>query len=112
MTAFFRLMWKMSLHVSLAKRTTLGLILTRRGRLSSQIIEPDSSSDEVEQKPPESGELVEQGRSATQFATESADFTSQDPVEKAAQQADKKVDTFIHKSCGCQLGLKHRDSLL
>ena len=67
-----------------------------------QIIEPDSSSDEAE----ESGE-VEQRSGAHQLATESADFTSQDPVEKAAQQEDKKVDTFIHKSCGCQLGLKH-----
>ena len=52
------------------------------------IIEPDSSSDEEE----ESDDL--------QVATESADFTSQDPVEKAAKEEDKKIDTFIYKSFG------------
>ena len=63
-----------------------------------QIIEPDSSSDEME----ESDDLEQ-----TQPAAESVDFLSQDPVEKAAQEEDKKVDTFIYKSCGCQLGHKH-----
>ena len=61
-------------------------------------MEPDSSSDEMEES-----DHLEQA----ELATELADFTSHDPVEKAAQEEDKKIDAFIYKSCGCQLGFKH-----
>ena len=63
-----------------------------------QILEVDSGSDELEEP-----DNLEQA----QPATGSADFTSQDTVEKATQEEDKKIDTFIYKSCGCQLGLKN-----
>ena len=61
-----------------------------------QIIESDSSNDEME----ESADLEH-----AQLSAESADFASQDPVEKAAQEENEKVD--IYKSCGCQLRHKH-----
>ena len=56
-----------------------------------QIIEPhpDSSSDEDE----ESSEH-KQGSGTHQLASE------------PAESSDRKVDSFIRKSCGCQLGLK------
>ena len=53
-----------------------------------QIVEPDSSSDEMEES-----DNLEQA----ELATESADFTSHDPVEKAAQKDDMKLmHSFIN----------------
>ena len=75
----------------IAKRTTMGLILTRLGRLSSQILAATRWKS-----------LVKLNKAQVHTSLLLNQRTLQAKIQY--QQEDKKVDTFIHKSCGCQLG--------